>query len=136
MPHSSILFNTAALLHINLGSAAENERLLVYKETVEAMIDALYATSLNVFRRAAIEMLERDIREMIAGLRRVNRSGIPQIRSYLEKAQIEATLALNMFDYGEEEMAITRLEKRFEALLECRTNLENAKDFLLPLVNT
>lgn len=130
----SILYATAERLQINLGNATENNKLLVYKQTVEAMIEMLYETGLNEIRIAAIEMLEREIREMVAGLRSVNKTGIPETRSYLEKAQVKATLALNMFGREEEEMSKTRLENRYEALLECRSKLENAKDFLEPLV--
>jgi len=136
LPSGSILSTTATQLHINLSTAAENEKLSVYKTTTDSMINMLYETSLNEIPKAAIEMLEKDIREMISGLRSANSKGIDQIRSYLEKAQVKSTLALSMFDRKEEEMSKTRLENRYEALLECRAKLENARDYLAPLIST
>jgi hypothetical protein len=130
----SILYATANRLQINLDSAIESDKLYVYEETIETMINTLYETSLYEIKQAAIKMLEGDIRDMVAGLRRVNREGIPQIRAYLGNAQVKAALAFTMFDRREEQTSKIRLENRYQALLECRDNLENARDFLEPLV--
>jgi hypothetical protein len=130
----SILYATAKQLRIDLGTATEDSKLHVYKETVEAMINMLYDTSLYIIKKPAIEMLEADIKDMLAGLRRVNKNGIRQIRTYLGNAQVKAALAFSMFDTKEEQGSKMRLENRYNALLECRDNLEAAWDFLEPLV--
>ena len=131
----SILNATAKRLQVNLGTATENSKLLVYKETIETMINTLYETSLYEIKQPAIKMYERDIKDIISGLRRVNKEGISQVRTYLGNAQVKASLAYTMFDRREEETSKTRLENRYKALLECRDNLENARDYLGPLAN-
>ena len=130
----SILYSTATRLQIDLSKTTEIRKLRVYKQAMELMIDMLYETSLRSIKRLAVEMLESDIREIIAGLRKINQNGVSEIRTYLGQAQVKADLALSMFDRKEEEISKTRLENRYGALLELRTNLENALDFLIPLV--
>lgn len=129
----SILNATAKRLEVNLGAATESSKLLVYKEAIETMINTLYETSLYEIKQPAIKMYERDIKEIVSGLRRVNKEGVLQIRAYLGNAQVKAALAFTMFDRREEEASKTRLENRYKALLECRDNLEDAKDYLVPL---
>ncbi len=132
--HESILRSTATRLKIILVTATESSKLFVYKETIEAILNMLYKTSLRIIKQRAIKLLEEDIREMISGLRRVNKDGIIETRKYLEKAQVKATLALSMFGRDEEEISKTRLENRYEALIECRGNLEKALEFISPMI--
>ena len=49
-------------------------------------------------------------------------------------AQVNAAFAFTMFDTKEEKESQMRLKNRYNALLECRNNLEDALDFLEPLV--
>ncbi len=135
LPSGSILNATAKQLKINLATAGEVSKLRVFKETLEAMINTLYETSPYEIKKPAIKMYERDIKDMLSGLRRVNRDGISQLRTYLGNAQVKAGLAITMFDRKEEETSSVRLENRYQALLDCRANLENARDFLEPWVS-
>ena len=77
--HESILRSTATRLKIDLVTAAERNKLFVYKETIVAVIDILYKTSLRIIKQRAIKLFEEDIREIISGLRQVNKNGIPSV---------------------------------------------------------
>lgn len=134
LPSGSVLHATASRLNVNLHTATEEKKLLVYKEAVESMINTLYEISLDTMTKKAIKIFEKDIREMTTGLRKVNKNGVIQIKDYLEKAQVKATLVSDMFGRKEEEASRTRLQNRYEALIECRGHLERAKDYLVPLV--
>jgi hypothetical protein len=125
------LSNKADQLGINLEWAEDQDKIRLYFETIKGIRDELYEANLSLVANTLtfLEVLEKDIREIVLGIRRISETShidIADSKQYLDKAYGKLALTIALFEDTEETNAVKRIDARIDALIQMRDFLDNA----------
>ncbi|NUM47061.1 MAG: hypothetical protein HUU38_20365 [Anaerolineales bacterium] len=122
---SSILDKNAKILGIDSVNGSELERLKLYRKTVEEIAEIMFKNrDRRGFGEKFVTTISIDLGRIIDGMRKIKRIG--KAKEYIEQADVELGIALNLYDDLEEPDAEKRLRGRLNAFKNCKNLLDKA----------